>query len=523
MIFRNRHQSQTYIVLLGLVALAVWLRWPALGTAGFHNEDVAGITLNADLILSGKLPLIDNLEYKAPGTFYLTALIWTLSERSMITLQCFGVGMACFALLGVFCLGRILYGRSCGLVAATLYAALSPITDSIDVNYGSWMIGPYIWATVCCLLAIKSGRLRWFFWTGLILAMAGVLKRQAAVLFPLFALAPLVSQRLSWPDDWVGVLEPKKAVSLFMVGLGVGFAPILLWYALHGEFLNFVGSYFFSESGWKYVRGQTSWSDRGLRLGDGFLGFAMYAATPSLLAILAIFRNVTPGALWTGRGLFISLHLVLSFLGAALGLRFFKGYYLQLLPILVIIAAHPNGVLLPWFRWSNWSRLGSSLRPLIVLIGSTLLVSPALIHDVDQVEEIRKRRQHARDPIAQKIGRYIRENSQPDQPIWVWGRWAWPVYFHANRPIATHFPKSLGVFTSTLTNTWRRPTKNTAFDPKSPWPILIKQLKAEKPKFLVLSHNESYRKFRALNGLLRSDYTAVKAFKTPGFSFYQRK
>ena len=182
--------------MLGLIALAVWLRWPALGTAGFHNEDVAGITLNADLILRGELPLIDNLEYKAPGTFYLTAMLWTLLDRSMFTLQCFGIGMACFALLGVFCLGRILYRRDCGLVAATLYIAAIAnyrqhrrqlrVVDDRPLHLGNGLLS----------VSGEKWSASMVFWTGVILAIAGVLKRQAAVLFPLFALMPLIGQRL---------------------------------------------------------------------------------------------------------------------------------------------------------------------------------------------------------------------------------------------------------------------------------------------------------------------------------------
>ena len=141
----------------------------------------------------------------------------------------------------------------------------------------------------------------------------------------------------------------------------------------------------------------------------------------------------------------------------------------------------------------------------------------------EQLQMIRKRRQSPRDAVAQKIGRHIRNHSNPDDSIWVWGRWAWPVYFHANRPIATDFPKSLGVFTTTLTNTWRPATKNTAFDPKSPWPELITQLKRDEPKFIVLSHNENYRKFNGLNRLLRQRYQPVKGLKTRGFSVYVAK
>ena len=58
------------VICLGiLTGIAIFMRWPAVNNSGFHNEDVAGITYNADLLINGFLPLVDNLEYKAPGAF----------------------------------------------------------------------------------------------------------------------------------------------------------------------------------------------------------------------------------------------------------------------------------------------------------------------------------------------------------------------------------------------------------------------------------------------------------------------
>lgn len=215
--------------------------------------------------------------------------------------------------------------------------------------------------------------------------------------------------------------------------------------------------------------------------------------------------------------------LVFSFVGAALGLRFFKGYYLHVLPALVWISAHPDGPVVQWFDqtlWSGGRRILRSLGVVIVLISVSL---PAAISDAHQLSTIRKRRAVARDLNAQKIARYIKQNTTETDRIWVWGRWAWPIYFHADRLAATRYPKTLGVFTTTLTNTWRRPTKNTEFDPKSPWPLLIKQLKDDAPAFIVLSHNENYRKFKAMNKLLRAKYRAVRSLKVRGFSVYRLK
>ena len=55
------------------ISVLVWLRFPATQNGGFHNEDAAGIVYSARLLLAGGLPLVDTLELKAPGSFFLVA------------------------------------------------------------------------------------------------------------------------------------------------------------------------------------------------------------------------------------------------------------------------------------------------------------------------------------------------------------------------------------------------------------------------------------------------------------------
>ena len=55
------------LVIVILTLIHLWIRWPAFHLSYFHNEDTAGITYSADLILRGGLPLIDTVEMKAPA------------------------------------------------------------------------------------------------------------------------------------------------------------------------------------------------------------------------------------------------------------------------------------------------------------------------------------------------------------------------------------------------------------------------------------------------------------------------
>ena len=88
---------------------------------------------------------------------------------------------------------------------------------------------------------------------------------------------------------------------------------------------------------------------------------------------------------------------------------------------------------------------------------------PAGMGDIEELGKIRKWRTRPRDGEAQRVARVIKQETQADDTIWVWGRWAWPVYYHADRMSPTRYYKVLGVVTNGLTNTWRRSTQKTKF------------------------------------------------------------
>ncbi len=510
-----------YVCLLGLAALV--LRSPSYGTAGFHNEDAAGITYNADLLLRGLLPLRDSVEFKGPGAFYLVWAFFAAFGRSLTVLTVAAAfwSVGCTALL--YLTGRALYGIRAAGVAALLYTLGSPSIDSIDINYHAWMSLPYIGALLLFVLGLRRARVTTFLASGFVLGLAALIKHQSIVMAPCLGAVLILWPRLQRPEGWAAP-RPWAALVAMAAGGVAAFAVLGVYYVVRGDLLSYFRTYFLAEAGWHYVAGTIGWNDKLGRVGEGVWGLWEFLAFPTALAGLAIVATLRVGPRLTLRGVLLGLHLVFSFLGASIGFRYFKSYYLQVLPTMALLAALPLGPAVRALEPEFWRGFRSLWRRrLVPALLSVALAGPALAMDLGDLAQIRRERRVARDPEAQKLGRIIRENSGPGERVWVWGRWAWPVYFHADRVAGTPYYKVLELLTTTLTNTWRRPTQAVRFRSDGPWREVIADLQRVRPAFIAVSRNEDYREFKAFKDLLAKDYAIVPDTGTQALSLYRRK
>ena len=553
---------------LSCIALGIfhfWLRWPAVELDYFHNEDTAGILYSADLILGGQIPLVDTVEMKAPGSFYLLATWWHLVGRSLYSAQLLAVIWSLIAAIGVGIGSWFLYRHlGLALLGTGLYICLSPFTDSMDINYNTWMITPYIGSGILLIYLSQRAELPekseledrnlLLLWLGcgMTIALAALMKRQGAALFPLGLWMALRSQ------DW------KRSTILFVLGSIITFSLFFSIYlgVEHGERAPL--SFFFSESGWHYLLSdlqvdteQKLVRPRLPRLWDGIIGVGVHTPLLGLLALLSFLCSLLHGSDadrnnkhfgFDPRRLLIVI-LSLSFCGASLGLRYFKGYYLQLLPALIWLAVDPRLWCWSRQRWhlillSPASKLASvRLVLLFVMIASALTLMPKAVESaylhVKRTRILRSRPLYPPTPQIKQLSLALNLRSQQTQvddeypTLWVWGRRAWPAYFYTQSRSPTRYFKTLGVLTTQLNSTWnpRRRSDPTRFDPQTPWREAIAELQQEPPRYIILSLNVPTRGFQALHGLLKQHYRSVsyRALKVRAgrigelFAVYERR
>lgn len=511
-------QRKVYVwwgLVLSLLCLHLWFRWPVLSNPHFHNEDTAGITYSAELILRGGVPLRDTVEMKAPGSFFILAIWWYFFDHSMMNAQLLMMVWSGLAAVGVG-VGAwwLTESRYIALLTALAYVVLAPYTDSIDLNYGAWMITPYIWSVTFLLYILKKQQrsLAWpWILAGSLMTIAALCKRQGVVIAPLFLCSAISLYSIA---QFRLIL---RRLTLGILGSFLTFIPIMAWYDAHHALGAWIESYVLSRSGWEYVKGggggRLNFTELSLRMGDGILGIWEYSRAPICFALCA-----TIFLYWTGRQskddhpfrsslVFLWILTALSFVGASLGWRYFKGYYLQLLPGLLWIGS----LALKYLNQLDFNKRSRSIFAVIIC----LLFIP-LSRDLTQSLEARSKRAKALylpTYEVQRVSSWIKKQAQPDDHLWVWGRWAWPLYHHTGLMSPTRYYKSLGVLTTQLTNTWN-PNRQSApvrFNPQSAWQEAIKELRANPPRFIVLARNEDWREFKALKNLLSEHYQRISS------------
>ena len=562
------------VVILIIFGLGIhfWIRHPALSLSYFHNEDTAGIAYSADLVMRGGLPFIDTVEIKAPGSFFLLAQWWSIFGRSLENAQTLMFLWSFLAACGIAWGTWFLYGSVwAASISGFLYLYLAPFTDSIDINYGAWMITPYIFsATILWWICreynisgpsnnemrsdpatsfpVKKKKLALWLTLGLLISISAVMKRQGAAIFPL---SLWIIYRFEY--------HRKPAFTLLLGGIVLGFSIFFFPYLKQGQLVDGLTNYFFSKSGWEYLASDlvktttSSVADtaRLPRIWDGIVGITVHLPLTGLLSLFVVIYNAlvhwdlsvkqkrvvlpksSDRSLEKGNnGEFITteqvrkksylleillIYTLLSFIGTSLGLRFFKGYYLQLLPAFIWLGVDPSVWRGSYLASKSLfqKRIGyhqASLKLLIILfiIGLPFAVHSSWQH-LDKARQMRSHPLYLPSWQIKELSHAIQKESSPTDKIWVWGRWAWPSYFYTKRVSATRYFKNLGVLTTQLSNTWnpKRKSMPTRFNPQSPWREAISELKQNKPLWIICAKNESYRQFKAFNQLLSEYYVSV--------------
>jgi 4-amino-4-deoxy-L-arabinose transferase-like glycosyltransferase len=484
---------------IALVALAAVTRLPSLlHPAAIDDEAIYAVVANA--MIDGGLPYESAIERKPPLLFWTYAAVFQLAGKfNWPALHLVALVWVLLTMAGLYVIGRRLFGRRAGLIAALLYCIYQPwgTWKNLAFNGEVLMNLPLVWA-----YAIGFGpavrRTRPLFGAGMLLGAACLLKQPAAIAaIPLGVYVLLPAYRAARSCTWRDSLIHAVCLTAgFAAALGA--AAAVLWsQGILSEALYWtIGDHDVPHVFWR----------RALEHTGGFVA----AALPLLLPV---FGWPLQREAWNPRRsewLAVLGWAGVSVVGAAASGRFYPHYYIQLIPPLAVLAAavyarvwDEPSIRTPWYLRRRIAR--GWLAATVVVFSSLHWTGLAV----------------RREPS--EAGRYLLRHSSAEDRIFVWGQGP-RVYLEARRPQASRyvatFPLTGNIFGGPVAG-----VDTTARIVPGAWSTLKADLEAHPPAFIVdIEVREDSRypmaRFPYLAGLVAEHYQQVATVE--GAVIYQR-
>jgi len=456
---RRRERGGTALAVGGLLlatvagSIAVRVR---LLTAPLERDE-GEYAYMAQLLLAGVPPYELAYSMKFPGIFAVYGTLLAALGETATAIRAGLAGANLATIVFVFLLGRELFDRTTGALAAASFAALSLgfAVQGVFANTEHFLLLPALaglWALVRSEHGDGPGPL---VAAGLLLGGALLVKQHGAVFAGLGVLHLLGAPR-----------DRMRRLTIFAVAVVLPSVAVALWLAAEGVLASFLYWTF------EHALGYATDTSRGVSHGVRAFGRVAGSAGPlwalALVGGIGLFRDGAGG----GRERFALGLLILSFLAVLPGLRFRPHYFVLVLPAVALLAGLGAARLA-----RATASPGAADRVAAGLLAVALVATGFLQRDYllrMGPEEVSIATYGVNPfPEARELARYIHDHSEPDDRIAVIG--AEPqIYFYARRRSATRF-----LYLSELL---RRPRGAPGFQRQ-----MIHELQAGRPRFLVFS------------------------------------
>ncbi len=522
-----RSTTMTSAGLTGILALTFYLRLLYFGQ--IIDSDVGNLGYMAWRMAEGEVLIDLEGPGKPPLYFMLYAAFIRLFGPSVLGLKMFGTIFVLLAVLAVYWIANQAYGKQVGLLAALLFGVFSsgPMIEGGTVTLETVLHFPYILAIGLFLKASESGRLRWYFLTGMCAALATLVKQVGGILFFVF---------LSYGVyEWVKKQNssPSKEWPYRYIVLGVGaLLPVLgviIFYYFHGYTLNelydsMLGSNLhYLQRGYQYTNFLESFFySLGIILPENGLLWLGTMFTASYLSM----------KIWCGKGEASDRVLLLwafwSFAVLWVSGTFYRHYFLQLISPFSVLTAY--GILVTWgwakslFSLSRFLLQGVWTILLVILVtifvktdykyffSYTPLEQTLFLHDspngtLDGYGAV--------NVVHQQIAFYIRDHTDPTETIYVWGI-APHLYFLAQRRAATRYRNNYNM-SPLFTDNFHRALRTYAH-------IVMEDITKTPPAYIVQIF--PLEDFPELQAFVRARYMVDKDMEVSlpyGIHFYRRR
>jgi 4-amino-4-deoxy-L-arabinose transferase-like glycosyltransferase len=514
----NLFISLALVAILGLTFLLRMKFWnqPFEMDEGLHAYMGWGM-------LRGLVPFKDMYNTKPPGIYALHSLLFLFVKPSALNIKVFASIYTLGTVLAVFTVARKVAGETAGLLAALLFGIFSsgPNIQGGGVNSEVFMVLPYTLAVLSLAEAVATGKSRHYLFMGIWTGLACTIKQVAAV--NLFWVASYLILRLWRARKGAGVFKLLENGFWVATGVVVAWVPFIAYFYLNDAMSKF---YFWMVSAnFQYI-------------GDGYQGLSsltlFLSRTKSILSENGLLWLLALIGIGVGRKEFqwsvstshsnelrkdywilMATWPLCSFLGVALGGRFFPHYYIQMIPSLAVLGGVGFMCLVHTVRAQGIALLR---RP--IGLATTLVLAWALLLFVKtdapyylSYNGVQISFHQYRSPlfsVTRFIGNYLKDHTQPEDLIYVWAVNP-EINFYALRKSPSPF------------------LIHVDFDhiPWNPHKEIISSLRRKPPKYIVAMHTMSgfpgLREYVQENYITETSADLNKLKALVPFEIYRRK
>ena len=503
-------------VLIAILALTFYLRLLYFGQ--YIDADVGRAGYLAWRMAEGEVLIDLEGPGKPPLYSMLYAVFICLFGPSVLGIKVFGTLFVLMAVVVIYWVANQAYGKRVGLLSAFLFGIFSsgPMVEGGTVNLETVLHLPYVLAIGLFLKASESGRLRWYFLTGLCAALATLVKQVGGVLFFVFLCYGIHEQWIKkepfllkqWLYRYIalagGALLPVIGILAFYHFYGYTLSQLYdsmlgsnLYYIQRAhEFTNFLEFYYlsmktiFPENGLLWV---------GTMFAAAHLGWRMWHGKGH-----GSDRILLWWAFWSFAVLWVTG-------------TFFRHYFLQVIAPFSVLAAF--GIVESW----RLTRLVSPPLRFVAQGGWTILlvIMVTLFIKTDYkyffsytpVEQTALQVEVSKgvfdgygmtNVVGREIARYIRDHTDPNDTIYVWGI-APQIYFLAQRKAATRYISNSNM---SMLVTGRALEALQAYAP-----IVMGEIKRSHPAYIVQIY--LLEDFPELQTFVRDQYVVDKEVRFP--------
>ncbi|MBW3015152.1 glycosyltransferase family 39 protein [Candidatus Woesearchaeota archaeon] len=492
-------KNKEVLILLIIILVSIGFRFLYVNEV-FLDPDESSYAYLANNWLEGNVLYKTAWEHHTPGVYFIYAAVFKFMGMSMYNVRLFTMFYVMLTSLMLYKFGKDHYSKNAGLFSALLYAVYSAGTNvqGHTSNTEIFIVLPLI-LSVYFLMKAEEGGNYWFYPLSGLFAGIGFLIKQPPLVHMVGILFYLTIAYFIFNKDFKVLVKKGAAV---LLGFIVPVIAVALYFNMHDALWDMVSITLL------YNVGYAS-SAFGLRFliyaGYTILRFIVGNFLISLFGVVSfvwIINNIRKRE-FEKNELILGIWLIFSYLMVVMGGRFFKHYFILLIPPLCILSAY-------WLHKVESIRMRDFVKLsllLLVIIGLIVPLNEVVRSYVDNeyfVEQLKLPENYNK---LEEAGEYIKENSEVGDKIYVWG-FAPQIYYYAERLAPTKYHTIFPLYAVNLED---QPEDFVAKLDEEAVNEFLEQIKSDLPSYIVIT--EGYRPvsdIEEFGRLIEEDYELDK-------------